>query len=188
MLFTKLESIVQKSSKIVCMDYKRRRGHVRPQETSLEYKKFVLIIVAIILASSGITWLRGIEINRYVSDFMAVFFITFASFKFANIDLFVRHFQLYDIIAKRFKLWGYVFPFVEATLGFAHLLSSGSLPLTIITMLFTGIGAAGVWMELKNRSDVMCACLGDIIRLPLSKVSFIENTLMFFMALFLQLV
>lgn len=169
------------------MEYKRRRGHTRPVESAREYKKLALIIAGILLTSSTLTWLRGWELNRFMGDFMATFFITFATFKLVNIEVFAMHYRLYDIIAKRFPVWGYVFPFVEAILGFAYLLSSGSFALNSAALLVTGISAVGVWRELQNRSEIMCACLGDVIRLPLSRVSFLEDIAMFVMALLMQL-
>lgn len=164
------------------MEYKRRRGHVRPVENEREYKKLAGVIAGIILGASFLTWLRGWELSRFMNDLMAVFFITFAGFKFVNIEMFAMHYKLYDIVAMRYPAWGFMFPFVEVSLGFAHLLSSGSFVLSTLTLLVTGISGIGVWRELQNRSEIMCACLGEFIRLPLSKVSLIENAAMFGMA------
>jgi hypothetical protein len=49
-------------------------------------------------------------------------------------------------------------------------------------MALMAVGAYGVHQELKNKSNIMCACLGGIIKLPLSRVSLIEYVAMFIMA------
>jgi hypothetical protein len=170
------------------MEYKRVRGHIRPVENLGEYRKFALVILAILVFSSILTWLRGWELGIFMSDFMAVFFITFAGFKFANLEMFVMHYKTYDILAQKLWFWGYAFPFIEGMLGIAYLLSPDSNLVNLTAMLITGTAGVGVWKELQNRSEIMCACLGNIIRLPLSKVSFIEDAAMFTMALIMILI
>jgi hypothetical protein len=83
-----------------------------------------------------------------------------------------------------FRPWAYAFPFIEAFLGFWYLLSEGPVHLNVLTMFITGTAAIGVYKEVvrKPGSKFMCACLGNIIRLPLSKVSLVENVAMFAMA------
>lgn len=152
------------------------------EESAREYKKFAAVIAGILVVSLVLAWARGFGLERFLSDFMAVFFITFATFKFINFDDFLGAYQGYDIIAKKFPLWAYAYPFVEGLLGVAYLLLDNSNTLNAVTLLITGIGAIGVWRELRNKSNIMCACLGSVIKLPLSKVSFIEDFGMFAMA------
>lgn len=152
-------------------------------ESPKEYKKFAGVIGGILAVSLLLGWARGWGLERFFSDFMAVFFITFATFKFINMENFVGAYMGYDIIAKRFKLWAYAYPFVEGVLGVAYLLFDNSNTLNLITLLITSTGAVGVWQELRNKSNIMCACLGTFIKLPLSKVSFVEDFGMSAMAL-----
>lgn len=152
------------------------------EESPREYKKFAGVIGGILAVSLLLGWARGWELERFFSDFMAVFFITFAAFKFINMENFVGAYIGYDIIARRFALWAYAYPFIEGVLGVAYLLFDNSNTLNLITLLITGVGAIGVWKELRNKSNIMCACLGTVIKLPLSKVSFIEDFGMFAMA------
>jgi hypothetical protein len=151
-------------------------------ETPEEYKKLRKVLIGILIVSSLLTFIRGIELGRFLADFMAVFFITFAAFKFYDIEAFAHGYRNYDILAKRIRPWGYMYPFIEAFLGFWYLLSEGPVNLNIITMLVTGTAAIGVFKEVKRKSRFHCACLGTFIRLPLSRVSLIEDVGMFVMA------
>jgi hypothetical protein len=153
-----------------------------PVESPKEYAKLAAVFVAIIVVSMIITSIRGWDGNRFANDFMATFFMTFAAFKFFRLEEFAIAFRGYDIIAKRYRPWPYIFPFVEAFLGFGYFVSTNAWQLNIITMLVTGVGAYGVWLELKKKSNIPCACLGTIIKLPLTKVSLAENLTMFVMA------
>lgn len=152
------------------------------EESPREYKKFAGVIAGILAVSLFLGWARGWQVERFFSDFMAVFLITFSAFKFANLENFVGAYQSYDVVAKRYPVWAYAFPFIEGLLGVLYLILFDSNVLNLATMLITGVGAVGVVNELRNKSNIMCACLGTIIRLPLSKVSFVEDFGMFFMA------
>lgn len=164
-----------------------------PVETPREYYKFTLVLLGILLMSMVLTYWRGWNVQLLFQDFMAVFFIVFASFKFINIEMFVQMYRIYDRIAQRFPAWGYLFPFVEAVLGFGYLLTNHNTGLYLVTLLITGSAAVGVWQEVRQnaqqrrRGQMMCACLGTTIQLPLSKVSFFEDFSMFFMALLMLL-
>lgn len=152
------------------------------EATPREYAKFAGVIGGILVVSLVLAWARGWELERFLSDFMAVFFITFAAFKFINLENFVGAYRSYDIIAKRFPIWGYAYPYVEGMLGVSYLLLDNSNLLNALTMLLMAVGAIGVYKELTNKSNIMCACLGTVIKLPLSHVSFVENFGMFIMA------
>ncbi|MBA3758359.1 hypothetical protein H0X10_01885 [Candidatus Saccharibacteria bacterium] len=156
--------------------------HIHPVETQHEYIKFAAVLFAILLVSVGVTTLRGWGGNRFANDFMAVFFVTFAAFKFINIEMFAITYRTYDILAKKIRPWAYAFPFIEAFLGLAYFISTDAWQLNVITMLITGTAGYGVWKELRRKSNFTCACLGPFIRLPLSKVSFVEDAAMFVMA------
>lgn len=152
------------------------------ETTPREYMKFAGVIGGIVVVSLVLAWARGWGLERFLSDFMAVFFMTFAAFKFVNLENFVGAYRGYDIIAKRFPLWAYAFPFIEGVLGVFYLLLDNSDTLNVITLFIMGVSAVGVWKELTNKSNIMCACLGTVIKLPLSQVSFVESFGMFIMA------
>lgn len=156
-------------------------GH-ETEENRKEYLKFAAVIAGITITSIFLAWARGFSLERFLSDFMAVFFIVFATFKFLNVEEFSVTYQSYDVIAKRFPIWGYAFPFIEGALGLTYLIINQSLFLNIATLLLTGTAAIGVFKELQNKSNIMCACLGKVIKLPLSKVSLVEDVAMFAMA------
>lgn len=157
--------------------------HMAPAvENRQEYKKLGLILGGILLMAVLLTTVRGWTLNRFMCDFMAVFFITFAGFKFADIEGFVHGYRNYDVLAKRIRPWAYAFPFIEAFLGFWYLLSEGPAKLNILVLFITGVASVGVFQELNRKSRFMCACLGTVIRLPLSRVSLVENMAMFVMA------
>lgn len=162
--------------------------HEKPEKESStkEYIKLWLVLAGITVTSlalnsrfGGGTW------HELLCWFMGVFFVVFASFKLIGYSTFVHMFAGYDIVAKRFKLYGYLYPFIELGLGILYL--ANLLPGTrdILTIIVMGVGTIGVVQELRKKSGVHCACLGNVIKLPLSTVSLIEDVGMGLMAAYM---
>lgn len=164
----------------------RHFTHVHPENLKNEYRKFIWLIIGIVVVSIGLTLIRTWSTRQLLDDFMAIFFITFASFKFINLENFVITYRSYDKLSQKIRPWAYLFPFIEAILGFAYLLEYRSFSLNLITMLITGIAGYSVWQTLyanrRQRRRFRCACLGNVIKLPLTTVSFVEDGLMLVMA------
>ncbi len=115
--------------------------------------------------------------------FMAGFFLVFGAFKVVNIRGFVDAYSIYDLVAKRIRVYGYVYPFIELLLGIAYLVSWNLYITNIITVVVMTIGALGVFNELRKGNEVPCACLGTVFKIPMTWVTLIEDLLMAGMAL-----
>ncbi|HEX7846594.1 MAG TPA: MauE/DoxX family redox-associated membrane protein, partial [Chitinophagaceae bacterium] len=104
-------------------------------------------------------------------------------FKFLNLRGFADSYGNYDIIAKKWPGWGYIYPFVE--LGFAVLLLTGFQPIIVNAVIFVVmlVSCIGVFQSLLSKKRFQCACLGTVIKLPLSKVALVEDLLMVGMSL-----
>jgi len=115
--------------------------------------------------------------------FMGIFFIVVSLLKFANWKGFANSFSMYDIIAKRSKLYSYAYPLIELGLGFAYILKWQITTAAIITFIIMVVGSIGVGKNLLAKNPVQCACLGTLIKIPLTKFTFFEDILMAVMAL-----
>jgi cytochrome c oxidase subunit IV len=149
-----------------------------------EYLKFVGVIVVISLIAA-LLYSGGWQ--DYLRVFMGVFFVVFAGFKFAGYQMFALMFAGYDIVAKRIKVYGYAYPFIELLLGILYLTDFVPLVRDLVTIVIMAVGSIGVLQEIKRRSGVHCACLGNVIKLPLSTVSLVEDVGMGLMALVMLL-
>lgn len=156
--------------------------HTEPLESLVEYLKFVGVISGIILLSLLLTGWQDWELMNWMANFMAVFFLTFGAFKLVNLEMFVLTYRSYDILAKHFRFWAWLFPFIELGLGAGYLFLGNVFWLNIATIIITGLASIGVIKELRRKSQFKCACLGTVIRLPLSKISFVEDFAMLIMA------
>ena len=120
---------------------------------------------------------------QWMSSFMAGFFLLFSMFKLLNLSAFADGYSTYDIIAKKWYGYGYVYPFIEVLLGIGYRTAYKPLITNIITLAVMGISTIGVAQSLFRKTTFNCACLGTIIKLPLSKVTLAEDLLMVTMSL-----
>ena len=147
----------------------------------------LLLIVAYILGGSvlvqislgGLANITGMETMRY---FMAGFFLVFSFFKLLDINAFANAYAGYDLLAKRWRGWGLVYPFVELALGMAYL-ANFNPPLTHwATIILMGFSAIGVIKAVASKTQIQCACLGTVFKLPMSTVTIVEDVGMVLMA------
>ena len=120
---------------------------------------------------------------EWMSAFMAGFFLLFSFFKLLNLPAFAQGYATYDVVAKKIPAYGFVYPFIELLLGIAYLVHFNPLLTNVITLLIMGISTIGVAQSLIKKIAFQCACLGTIIKLPLSKVTLFEDLLMVAMSL-----
>jgi copper chaperone CopZ len=146
------------------------------------YKPILLIGIFI----SGITLLiefqNGFDTERWMANFMGGFFVVFSFFKLLNLAGFAESYATYDIIAKKWQGWGYVYTFVELGLGIAFLLRWNPLITNIITFSVMSVSIIGVIRSVMNKQQIRCACLGTVFNLPMSTVTIVEDALMIAMS------
>ena len=129
------------------------------------------------LARSDWSW------HSFMNDFMAGFFLVFSFFKLLDLRGFADAYRSYDIVARAWKPWGFVYPFVELSLGVAYLARWNPQATNIITVVLMLVGSIGVLRALLSRTSIRCACLGTAIKLPMTTVTLIEDLGMAAMAI-----
>ena len=115
-------------------------------------------------------------------DFMGLFYIIFSFFKILDIKGFSMSFRMYDPLAKKAPIYGYIYPFIEVSLGMMFLIRFEVNIALILTVIVLGITTIGVTQTLINKRSIKCACLGTTLNLPMTEATFIENALMIIMA------
>ncbi len=150
------------------------------------YKPLILIFLYLI----GLTALA--EINRgtfslmhSMNHFMGGFFLFFSFFKFLNLAGFADAYSTYDIVAKKWKGYGFVYPFIELALGISYLFEYSPVTTNVITLLIMSVSSVGVIQSVLKKNKIQCACLGTIFNLPMSTITIIEDLLMAAMAAFM---
>jgi glutaredoxin len=118
--------------------------------------------------------------------FIAFSMVALAMLKLQNVESFATMFLNYDLLAKRWVPYSYIYPYAEGLAGV--LMVAGALNwLSIPTALFIGtIGAVSVFKAVYiDRRELKCACVGGSSNVPLGFISLTENLMMIAMAIWM---
>jgi len=103
--------------------------------------------------------------------------------KLRDIDGFATMFLGYDLLARRWVPYAYLYPFAEALAGLLMIAGALRWIAAPIALLIGGIGAVSVFHAVYiQKRDLKCACVGSGSNVPLGFVSLTENLLMVAMA------
>jgi hypothetical protein len=123
---------------------------------------------------------------RAAEWFIAFSMCVLAILKLQDIERFSTMFLNYDLLAKHWVPYSYVYPFAEGLAGV--LMIAGALTwLSAPLALFIGsVGAASVFKAVYiDRRELKCACVGGSSNVPLGFVSLTENLMMIAMAIWM---
>lgn len=144
----------------------------------------LMVVIGFIVASTiTVATLTAFTLYNLLTFSMGFFFLYFAMFKLINLPGFVEGYHEYDIIAMRQKSWGYVYPFIELALGVLYLAAVNDIWLHVFTIILTAINCTGIIIKLAKKEKFYCACLGTVLKVPLTKVSLVEYAAMGVMAI-----
>lgn len=141
-----------------------------------------LIFTYLIVGTLFLSYQLQVDPERGMQIFMGLFFIVFSFFKFLDYKGFPDSFKRYDPLAKRIPAYAILYPFLETALGVAFL---GSWQLPIVLTLTLGVlsfTSFGVLRALAQKEEIECACLGTVLKLPMTEATLIENGIMLIMA------
>lgn len=147
----------------------------------LQYKPLLIIVLFTLVLS----YIHAYNSISFMYGLMGYFFLFLSMFKFFNLNEFVKGFETYDIISKRFKLYGFLYPFIELALGIAYLTNYNLMVVNIITLMIMIISGFGVVKSVLSGQKIKCACLGSTLNVPLGIVSIVENFSMGAMAAYM---
>lgn len=140
-----------------------------------------LTAVALSIGMQG-SWLTV----QSVEWFIALSMVVLALLKLQDVESFSTMFLNYDLVARRWVPYGYIYPYAEGLAGVlmvGGLLNWVSIPLA----LFIGtVGAVSVFKAVYvDKREIKCACVGGANSVPLGFVSLTENLMMIGMALWM---
>lgn len=169
-------------------DLRRRFGLKVADPNAVSYVPVLAVFAAaaaLALAASQVAFGSDVTL-RAVEWFVAFSMVILAMLKLQDVERFSTMFLNYDLLAKRWVPYGYIYPFAEFTAGAlmaAHALDWLSIPLAL---LVGSIGAVSVFYAVYvQKRELKCACVGGTSRVPLGFVSLSENLAMIGMAVWM---
>lgn len=148
---------------------------------------FTMTALMALAASYAVT--GSVFTVRAAEWFIGFSMIVLALLKLQNVETFATMFLNYDLLAKRWVPYSYIYPFAEGLAGV--LMVAGALTwLSVPIALFIGtVGAASVFKAVYiDKRELKCACVGGSSNVPLGFISLTENLMMIGMAIWMALV
>lgn len=166
-------------------DLRRFFGIRVPVAGETSYRPVVAVFaMTALMALAASTAALGTPLTMRAAEwFISFSMCVLALLKLQDVETFSTMFLNYDLLAKRWVRYGYVYPFAE---GLAGVLMTARVAdwLSVPIALFIGtVGAVSVFKAVYvDKRALKCACVGGATRVPLGFVSLTENVMMIAMA------
>jgi glutaredoxin len=152
------------------------------------YTPVVVVFATIALMALALSYAAygNLLTVRTIEWFIALSMMVLGMLKLQDIESFSTMFLNYDLLARRWVPYGYVYPYAE--LGAGALMAAGALMwLSIPVALFIGtVGAISVFKAVYiDKRELKCACVGGNSNVPLGFLSLTENLMMIAMAIWM---
>jgi glutaredoxin len=169
-------------------DLRRYFGKAVADPKATSYKPVIaLFSMTALMALAASVAAYGTPLTTHALQWFIAFSMSaLALLKLQNVETFSTMFLNYDLLARRWVPYSYVYPFAEALAGI--LMIAGVLNwLSIPVALFIGtIGAVSVFKAVYiDHRELKCACVGGGSNVPLGFISLTENLMMIGMALWM---
>src|SRR5919112_3693620 len=123
---------------------------------------------------------------RAAEWFIGFSMVVLALLKLQNIETFSTMFLNYDLLAKRWVPYSYVYPFAEGLAGVLMVAGAPTWLSVPIALLIGTVGAASVFKAVYiDGRELKCACVGGSSNVPLGFISLTENLMMVAMAVWM---
>lgn len=171
-------------------DLRKFLGKSIKDPNAVSYVPVIAIFAVAALMALSASWALSGELLtvRTGELFIAISMCILAIQKLQDVESFATMFLGYDLLAKRWLPYAYIYPFAEGLAG-VLMLGRALNWLSIPVALFIGsIGAVSVFYAVYiQKRDIKCACVGGSSRVPLGFVSLTENVMMVAMAFWMLL-
>ena len=164
------------------------KSRSQPEEGETSYQPVLAIFGVALMLALAISWyvFETVFTVQAAEWFVSLSMALLAIQKLQDLRSFSTMFLNYDLLARRWVRYGYIYPFGEALAGVlmvAHVLPIISVPVA----LFIGtVGAVSVFKAVYvDKRELKCACVGGNSNVPLGFVSLTENLFMIGMGLWM---
>lgn len=169
----------------------RRFFHLHvPEPGATSYTPVIWVFAVAALMALAANWAasgRVVDL-RTLEWFIAFSMCILALLKLQDVESFSTMFLGYDMLARRWVPYSYMYPYAELAAGV--LMIAGVLMWVAIPFA-AFIGAVGATSVIKavyiDHREIKCACVGGSSRVPLGFVSLTENLMMVAMAIWMAL-
>jgi glutaredoxin len=162
-------------------------GKPLPDPKTVSYRPVIAVFAMTALMALAADFAAGGTVTwRALQWFVAFSMCALAMLKLQDVEKFSTMFLNYDLLARRWVPYSYVYPFAEALTG-VLMIAGVAMWLSVPVALFIGgIGSVSVFKAVYiDKRELKCACVGGNSNVPLGFVSLTENLMMVAMAVWM---
>ena len=169
-------------------DLRRFFGKSVKDANAISYIPVVAVFAMTALMASAVGFASDTLANvRTVERFIAFSMCVLAILKLRDLESFSNMFLGYDLLARRWVRYAYLYPFAEAIAG-VLMIAGGVLGL-VAAPIALFIGMIGAWSVFSavyvEKRELKCGCVGGDSNVPLGLISLTENLMMVAMAIWM---
>jgi len=153
------------------------------------YQPVIAVFAVTFLMALTTCWasLGLLSVIRVLELFIAFSMGVLGILKLQDLQSFATGFIQYDVIARRYVPYSYVYPFVEAGAGILMIAGLATWIAAPAALFVSTVGAASVIKAVYiEKRDINCACVGGGSSVPLGFISLTENLMMIAMSLWMM--
>jgi glutaredoxin len=171
-------------------DIRRFLGKRVVDPKAVTYRPVVaLFAMTALLAMAASYAVTGNAVTARAAEwFIGFSMVVLALLKLQNLETFTNMFLNYDLLAKRWVPYGYVYPYAEGLAGVLMVAGALTWVSAPVALIIGTIGAASVFKAVYiDKRELKCACVGGSSNVPLGFVSLTENLMMIGMAIWMAI-
>jgi len=173
--------------------YDALRAHLGddvPEKGSTTYRPVIALFMMAAAMAMAASWAAfgSVLTIRAGEWFIAFSMCLLALQKLKDVESFSTMFLNYDLLARRWVRYGYIYPYAEAGAGILMIAGALTWLAAPVALVIGGIGAVSVFKAVYiDKRELKCACVGGDTSVPLGFVSLTENVMMVAMAVWMML-
>jgi glutaredoxin len=167
-------------------DLRRYFGKPLPDPKAPTYRPVIaLFATAALMAAAASQAAFGTVATLQVLQWFIAFSMSLLAFqKLRDVESFSTMFLNYDLLARRWVPYGYIYPFAEGLAGVLMAAGVATWLSAPLALFIGGIGAVSVFKAVYiDKRELKCACVGGDSNVPLGAVSLLESLMMVAMAI-----
>lgn len=164
-------------------DLRQKLTNWDPKKTTYKPVIYLFLVAALLSIGLSLSFLEGLGWQTF-GWFISFSMIFLGLQKLRDLESFSTSFLNYDLLARKWVPYAYIYPFAETGAGIlmaSMMLTWVSAP---VALFISTIGAISVFKAVYiDKRELKCACVGGNSNVPLGFVSLLENLMMMGMAI-----
>lgn len=152
------------------------------------YQPVMAVFAVTLPMALAIDWMsaEARSVIRVLELFIAMSMAVLGILKLQDLLSFATGFVQYDLLARRYVPYSYVYPVIEAGGGVLMIAGIATHAVAPMVLLVSTIGAISIIKAVYiDKRDLNCACVGGGSQVPLGFISLTENLMMMAMAIWM---